>query len=482
MKKIIITESQYKKLINITESGYNTVDQDAIKTFRNADIRTLTPNDKLMEEPNIENVNSSGSIGKKFDIKQNVQFSNPPTGNNRMTQIPKHKPINEDIFSPEVHQAVRELIENIWLNPSQKGLSTFFVKNGITWGELISYLTSVGIVAGVGGGIYKVTNFFKRAFSKDRKEAMREKMGDIEKMVSMIEKDPKAPWNQVEKQEEPSEETPFEIKQKLQRKPKSGWEAKPKPFNPNQHRPWANESEDEPEDASNVGDFTPIYKGKELAIFNGPDGMYVSEDSDNVDDITIGSGLKDFNRGINLVKIDEELKEELRKLYEKDEEFINILNRLEEMTSTGSVGGQFTGPLGAAGKPNISPDYKPAKQIEIINDEDEIYGKSIEETDSTSSGQYTGVKVWAKNKANWAAAHRTQYPEGEMVDFDPCTKLNNNKSAQSGKCSQGAVDKVVKTHKTKDSVISKGMYETIAKKTGRSIEDVKRIIELKIKK
>jgi hypothetical protein len=34
----------------------------------------------------------------------------------------------------------------------------------------------------------------------------------------------------------------------------------------------------------------------------------------------------------------------------------------------------------------------------------------------------------------------------------------------------------------KDSVISKGMYETIAKKTGRSIEDVKRIIELKIKK
>jgi hypothetical protein len=171
MKKIIITESQYKKLINITESGYNMVDQDAIKTFRNADIRTLTPNDKLMEEPNIENVNSSGSIGKKFDIKQNVQFSNPPTGNNRMTQIPKHKPINEDIFSPEVHQAVRELIENIWLNPSQKGLSTFFVKNGITWGELISYLTSVGIVAGVGGGIYKVTNFFIRAFSKDRKES-----------------------------------------------------------------------------------------------------------------------------------------------------------------------------------------------------------------------------------------------------------------------------------------------------------------------
>jgi hypothetical protein len=93
-----------------------------------------------------------------------------------------------------------------------------------------------------------------------------------------------------------------------------------------------------------------------------------------------------------------------------------------------------------------------------------------------------GPKIWAKDKANWAPAHRTQYPQGEMVDFDPCTKLNNNKAAQSGKCSQGAVDHVVKTHKTKDSVISKSMYENIAKRTGRTIEDVKRIIELKIKK
>jgi hypothetical protein len=126
------------------------------------------------------------------------------------------------------------------------------------------------------------------------------------------------------------------------------------------------------------------------------------------------------------------------------------------MTSTGSVGGQFTGPLGATGKLNISPDYTPAKQLEIINDEEELYGKPIEEdTPSTSSGQYTQPKIWAKDKANWAAAHRTQYPNGEMVKFDPCTKLNNNKKAQMGKCSQGAVDGVVKTYKTKDSVISK---------------------------
>jgi len=48
----------------------------------------------------------------------------------------------------------------------------------------------------------------------------------------------------------------------------------------------------------------------------------------------------------------------------------------------------------------------------------------------------------------------TEYPNGEMVDFDDCTKLNNNKVAQNGGCSQGD-DGVVNLTKTKDSVVSK---------------------------
>jgi hypothetical protein len=39
------------------------------------------------------------------------------------------------------------------------------------------------------------------------------------------------------------------------------------------------------------------------------------------------------------------------------------------------------------------------------------------------------------------------YPDGAFVDFDDCTKLNNNKEAQKGKCSVGAVDNVVKLKK-----------------------------------
>jgi hypothetical protein len=65
----------------------------------------------------------------------------------------------------------------------------------------------------------------------------------------------------------------------------------------------------------------------------------------------------------------------------------------------------------------------------------------------------------------------TAYPNGEMVAFDDCTKLNNNKVAQNGGCSQGD-DGVVKLSKTKDSVVAE-----VSKITGKSIEEVRTIIE-----
>ena len=64
------------------------------------------------------------------------------------------------------------------------------------------------------------------------------------------------------------------------------------------------------------------------------------------------------------------------------------------------------------------------------------------------------------------------YKDGELVDFDDCTKLNNNKVAQNGGCSQGAVDNVVKLKKTKDSVVAE-----VARITGKPIKEVRLIIE-----
>ena len=78
------------------------------------------------------------------------------------------------------------------------------------------------------------------------------------------------------------------------------------------------------------------------------------------------------------------------------------------------------------------------------------------------------------------AKKETIYDGGTMVSFDGCTKLNN-KPAGSG-CSTGAVDGVVKYRKTKNSLISSSVneskiFEEIAKKTGRTIEEVQLIIK-----
>lgn len=95
-----------------------------------------------------------------------------------------------------------------------------------------------------------------------------------------------------------------------------------------------------------------------------------------------------------------------------------------------------------------------------------------------------------KNKTNEMVARRnkdaktdTQWPDGKFVEFDDCVKFNNNKVAQNGGCSTGAVDGVVKTKSSKNSVISdSSIYEEISKVTGIGVKEVKSIIDRKITK
>lgn len=80
------------------------------------------------------------------------------------------------------------------------------------------------------------------------------------------------------------------------------------------------------------------------------------------------------------------------------------------------------------------------------------------------------------------AEKETLYNGGTFVTFDDCTKLNNNKVAQNVGCSTGAADGVVKYKKTKNSIISPSLKESkiieeIARKTGKTIEEVQLIIK-----
>ena len=518
MKKIKITEKQYKKLLEnlsndgpIVKGGMNRVDKQFVKTTNNSDIETLKPSDM----PDSQDIHEDD-----FNIKEPLaaQAGLPTVPNTRMKKRPELNPMNEDIFSQEVHQAIHDLIQNIWMNPSQRGLDRFFVENGINWGDIISYLTSVGVLATTAAGIYKIKNIFGKKFSEDKTIKMKEKELEIEKIVKKIEKDPKAPWNK---------ETTFQWKQRMQAKPESGWEAKPKPFNSNRFKPGLEETEDD-EYTSNYYDdlgkkgqepvltrskkpqiFKPIHMNYDILLADGPDGKYIFyyEDIDrnefpnpdyelDIDDVSdylndnyqkmkTGEGVQGWESGTdNLIKLDDELKELLISLYSKDIRLIKALQEIKEMTSA-SASGSFVGKAGGGfSSGSISPGNTPASQIEkIINDEDKIYGSKIDEdvNEITTGGfGYVQPAIWAKDEANWAGNKKTQYPKGQFVSFDPCTKLNNNKEAQKGKCSQGAVDKVVKLRTTKDSVISKNIYEMVAKKTGKTVEEVKNIIEFKV--
>lgn len=98
--------------------------------------------------------------------------------------------------------------------------------------------------------------------------------------------------------------------------------------------------------------------------------------------------------------------------------------------------------------------------------------------DAGEMGKVVNLKDINNPKINESNQSDTAYPEGKFVEFDDCTKLNNNKEAQNGGCSTGAVDGVTKEKGSKNSVISKeALYYEIAKKTGKSEKEVESIIE-----
>jgi len=362
----------------------------------------------------------------------------------KLTESAEKAPLEENVFSSEMHQAVSELIHNIWLNPSQSGLSTFFKQNGITWGDIISYLTGVGVLGAAAGGVHKLLNMFKTKFSKQPEVAQHQKEQDIQKIVDKISKDPKATWN-IKASNDPSLGN-------------NNWEYEPK-YNPNRFKPLTSTpkseydkltphiaSDSEVDETSHINNypagfeedpnspinqkvpdekfsnakqlFKPLETQKDLSInkeallLNGPDGLYVffygelnREDFPNeqlilnIDDIvdyvnqnytTLPKGVGAegvHQKGVLLVKLDPKGKEALGSFYPKNKEFINLLNRVEEMTGAASSGA-FTAPMGSSGStPKIEKKNTPSNAL--ISDEEEFLGgKNIEENAPHSSSTF----------------------------------------------------------------------------------------------
>jgi len=195
--------------------------------------------------------------------------------------------------------------------------------------------------------------------------------------------------------------------------------------------------------------------------------------NDYADELSLGYGKEGQHEGNDIVLVDADLAKWLISVYDDNFEFKQILSSLDKThndkeideMSTCSSSGSFVGLMSG-------PIKRKVLEVNVVAEE------------TNSIGQYDtpgGLTMNLKSpKTN--AEEKTQYPNGEFTTPPKCSKLDNNKEAQNGGCNAGPSS--LNTKKSKGSIISPSLgenkiYETIAKKTGLTVEAVKKIIESK---
>lgn len=266
-------------------------------------------------------------------------------------------------------------------------------------------------------------------------------------------------------------------------------------------------------------------------------GNYVNY---NLSNLTKGEGYDDFERGnADLVKIDDELKQDLLSVYDKDKNLVNALSTISEDVVDNfkdSIKKAFTVP---SRKPDPNETPEQAKErlelaIAKLKEKEMARRKAAGEIDEmTALGGGGGVfqssghnnypvtplsggpikkkesvpvvaemtsgngSVGAydanalpgiardgsfKESKPTKAEKVPQWAGGGFVKQPECSKLNNNKEAQNGGCNQGGSSLNVVKGKGSINAPSIGeekIYEIISKKTGKTIEEVKKIIQSK---
>lgn len=452
-------------------------------------------------------------------------------------------------------------------------------KTGKTRAELLA------IIAAKRAESQKITADREANIDKDNEATLVDEYGESGYYPAGTENDPSSPWNQVDntKQGSRPKVSPFNIvwyHQDIAIFEKGG---KYFAFNV--------ESADNDEYAQ-YADREEIPMGRdedgfmdvEYGDWEMKDDIVSAYVNDNLKHLSYGKGINDWENGVEMVEMDNAMAQDFMGLLkyikgtdgEKLGKILSSLN-LEEVSSTGSVGGSYVGNMSTGSpitKSNVASEMKDTigeekeeplmehlkrllkdgavspqewmsteselkyivtelkqeetlsqlipyivhmlqlaeKGIEdgfsvtrdkLVNLITKINPVMMETTTTTSVGGDSGTfaydapvgdgdKFWtAGNKMNKKSVKEsskaftdTQYPNGGFVEIDKCAKIgHNDKTAINGGCSTGAVDNVVKTKSSKNSVISdSSVYESVAKATGRTLEEVKTILDKKINK
>lgn len=456
-----------------------------------------------------------------FESKGNPSDYIPQTEKENEKTTSSFENLDESIMdtisqmNPEFISNVLESFKDFLNDPSQEGLSPFWKENGITWGDYKTFLVGTGLFSVVMLGGHETLRLIRGELNRlDASGLKRRLMISAGKHLfnTFIGKryDMKNGGKVINK-EDISLGNDFEIAED------GGYPAGAE-NDPN--APWNQSDErDDSERQAKQNYFTMIKGFGEFALIQDPRGdkyyvdlsnFYYDPNADedfiiNKINVAVEDGeLKVDNEGDNLFKLNViskitlANKELLLDNTFDTPEIESYLNDLTEMTSTGSVGGSYVTPKIWAKSPKDAkfgetPMIKGGKMVkEKLTELDKVsMERFVAELDmyiyaeDIAHAQIEGEQITRLINKKFDANARISniVPKkfganlGESVEkrkgqitFDDCTKLDNNTEAQDGGCSVGAVDNVVK-------VVGEDVYEAVALKTGKTVNEVKEIIQ-----
>lgn len=495
--KLKITKEQYNRIFasGLINEAMDPTDKQFKKSFAGADIKNLGEDDFKIQN---KNPSLPSSIQGKFG-----------------------KPLMET--DEELKNETKDLIKYFYRKSDQ--FSPFWEKHGLTYDDIQDALKSRGLVVTENGmcelskkfgspeeTVMAVENELRNLIGGNNESLKTEGDGYL---PAGAEYDRDAPWRDVDKTKaRVSKQNLFDViaynreSAILQAKDGSLYYFFYDMIDKDDFMPYAEVPRDY---VGKDEDGEPEFEYGDFDIDSDVIENYVN---DNLNSLSKGEGIDALEDGVDLVKIDLPVKNELIKLYDKDKSFIKALSSINEAgesafdmlsrsvkkaftpqenkppktkediirmakvlsklyekpfetyyeklkahygieeTTSAASSGAFTGPMGLTKR-------------EMPVDADELDVPVVgETTTAASSGQYTAAAFDMKSPTEFSnkkpkAFKKTQYAGGAMVGFDKgCVGYNNSKKAQKGGCSQGAVDKVVKLKSTSGNVNAPSLGET----------------------
>ena len=396
-----ISKEQYNRIFatineNDPKGGLTRVDKSFKKEFAGKDIQNL----KSVSEDD-------------FKIsKPNKSLPTPVSGKFM-------KPITEDIGSNDIKKEIQELIKYLYRKSEE--LSPFWEQNGLSYDDICKALLSKNLIIDKGGK-YEVS---KKLGSPQA--AMQSIEDELQNLIK--------PGSEVE-----ATETAPEMETESGSLPVGAANDSRAPFNQKDDTTTPIQSKDP--------QLSVVAYNGEVALLQGPDGAlytfyyhdmdrkqfadyatlgrtYVGKDedgqpeyeysdefevdgdvighyvNDNLSKLTKGEGLEAYESGIDLVKVDEPLKQELSSLYDKDKGMSGILNPIDEVTEPEAID-DFKQSIKVATTPTNKPKPDQSKIVAKLKElkakeqsrrqsAGEIEEEELDEmTGASSSGTFTG--------------------------------------------------------------------------------------------